>query len=74
VGASSGVMVNVIRAGVTRTSAHQRLGRHDLTDREALIPLGRSADPSEIAEAVLFLVSPLNTYLTGAIVPVAGGE
>ena len=74
VGASSGVMVNVLRAGVTRTLAHKRLGRQDITDREALIPLGRSAEPSEIAEAVLFLVSPLNTYLTGAIVPVAGGE
>ena len=74
VGASSGVMVNVLRAGVTRTLAHKRLGRQDITDREALIPLGRSAEPSEIAEAVLFLVSPLNTYLTGAVVPVAGGE
>lgn len=69
-----GVLVNVIRAGVTRTSAHKRLGRHDLAPREALIPLGRAAEADEIAEAVLFLVSPRNTYITGVILPVAGGE
>jgi len=73
-GASDGILINVVRAGVTRTSAHRRLGRHVLAPREALIPLGRAAEPSEIAEAVLFLVSPQNTYTTGAIIPVAGGE
>ena len=73
-GAYAGVLVNVVRAGVTRTLAHERLGRHDLASREEKIPLGRAAEPSEIAEAVLFLVSPLNTYVTGAILPVAGGE
>jgi 3-oxoacyl-[acyl-carrier protein] reductase len=72
--APEGVLVNVIRAGVIRTEAHQRLGRHDLASREALIPLGRAAEPHEIAEVVLFLVSPLNTYITGVILPVAGGE
>ena len=72
--ANSGVLVNIVRAGVTKTFAHQRIGRDDLSARESLIPLGRAADPSEIAEVVAFLVSPLNTYMTGAIVPVAGGE
>ncbi len=74
VAAPDGVLVNVVRAGVTRTEAHQRLGRHDLASREALIPLGRAAEPDEIANAVLFLISPLNTYITGVILPVAGGE
>ena len=73
-GASDGVLVNVVRAGVVRTRAHNRLGRQDLASREALIPLGRIAEPSEIAEAVLFFVSPHNTYVTGTILPVAGGE
>ena len=72
--ATSGVLVNVVRAGVTKTSAQQRIGRDDLSARESLIPIGRAAEPSEIAEVVAFLVSPLNTYMTGAIVPVAGGE
>jgi len=72
--ATSGVLVNVVRAGVTKTSAQQRIGRDDLSERESLIPIGRAAEPSEIAEVVAFLVSPFNTYMTGAIVPVAGGE
>ena len=72
--APEGVLVNVIRAGVTRTSAHARLGRDDISGREKMIPLRRAAEPSEIANAVLFLVSPLNTFITGTIVPVAGGE
>ena len=73
IGAPDGVLVNVVRAGVTRTSIHSRLGRN-LAEREKKIPLGRAAHPNEIAEAVLFLVSPLNTYVTGAILPAAGGE
>ena len=36
-------------------------------------PLGRTADPSEIAEAIVFLASPQASYLTGATVAVDGG-
>lgn len=71
--APNGVLVNVLRAGVTRTTVHDRLGR-DMSARENLIPLKRAAESSEIANAVLFLVSPANTYITGAIIPVSGGE
>jgi len=71
--APDGILVNAVRAGVTRTSVHQRLGR-DLRAREELIPMKRAAEPSEIARVVLFLVSSMNTYLTGAVIPVAGGE
>jgi 3-oxoacyl-[acyl-carrier protein] reductase len=72
--ASEGILINVVRAGVTRTAAHERLGRTDMASREAMIPLKRAAEPDEIAKVVTFLVSPLNTYMTGCIVPVAGGE
>jgi NAD(P)-dependent dehydrogenase (short-subunit alcohol dehydrogenase family) len=71
--ASYNVLINVLRAGITRTPVHDRLGR-DMEARVGLIPLKRVAEPSEIARVVLFLVSPHNTYLTGAIIPVAGGE
>lgn len=73
-GAARGVLVNAVRVGVTDTSFHTKLGQTDLSSRSKLIPLGRPAQPPEIAEAVLFLASRLNTYTTGAILPVAGGE
>jgi 3-oxoacyl-[acyl-carrier protein] reductase len=40
---------------------------------EALIPLGRFADPAEIATAVTFLASEHAGYITGAVLPVDGG-
>lgn len=72
--ASEGVLVNVLRAGVTRTPALALFNHDKVSSRKDLIPLGRVAEPNEIAEVVLFLVSPLNTYITGAMIPVAGGE
>jgi NAD(P)-dependent dehydrogenase (short-subunit alcohol dehydrogenase family) len=41
---------------------------------QAEIPLGRRATPAEIAETILFLASPANTYLTGQTVLVDGGR
>ena len=37
------------------------------------VPLGRRGEPSEIAEAVAFLVSDAASYMTGQIVFVNGG-
>jgi NAD(P)-dependent dehydrogenase (short-subunit alcohol dehydrogenase family) len=39
----------------------------------AQTPLGRTARPAEIAEAIVFLASPQASYLTGATVLVDGG-
>jgi 3-oxoacyl-[acyl-carrier protein] reductase len=36
-------------------------------------PIGRYADPEELAEVVNFLCSEANTYMSGGIVPVKGG-
>ncbi len=35
--------------------------------------LGRFAQPSEVAEANVWLISDLSSYVTGAIIPVDGG-
>jgi 3-oxoacyl-[acyl-carrier protein] reductase len=40
---------------------------------QALIPVGRFAQPAEIAAAVCFLASEEAGYVTGAILPVDGG-
>jgi 3-oxoacyl-[acyl-carrier protein] reductase len=39
----------------------------------ASIPLGRPAEPSEIAEAIVYLASPAASYITGVVLPVTGG-
>lgn len=38
-----------------------------------LLPIGRVAEPSEIAEVVYFLSQPTSSFMTGALVPVDGG-
>jgi NAD(P)-dependent dehydrogenase (short-subunit alcohol dehydrogenase family) len=39
----------------------------------AAIPLGRSAQPGEVADAAVYLASDLSLYVTGTTLPVAGG-
>ena len=38
-----------------------------------LLPIGRVAQPEEIAEVVYFLSQPTSSFMTGALVPVDGG-
>ncbi|MCM5572307.1 SDR family oxidoreductase [Burkholderiaceae bacterium FT117] len=81
--AARGVRVNAINPGLTRTSrveeglaAESRatgIGRDQLLERAiAKIPMGRMAEPEEIADVALFLASPRAAYVSGAIVPMDG--
>jgi NAD(P)-dependent dehydrogenase (short-subunit alcohol dehydrogenase family) len=46
----------------------------DVTERlNAMTPLGRGAQPSEIAEAVAWLLSDRASYVTGAVLTIDGG-
>lgn len=70
-----GVRVNAVLPGLTDTKFASALtGNPKIMDMMLrMIPLARVAQPGEIAPAVLFLVSPAASYLTGAALPVDGG-
>nr|WP_183424372.1 SDR family oxidoreductase [Luteibacter sp. Sphag1AF] len=83
--AGKGVRVNVINPGLTRTgrveegleAAVRASGRSRdelLAEQVAEIPLGRMAEPGEVAQVALFLASDLASYVTGAVVPMDGGR
>ena len=81
VGAKSGIRVNVICPGqVITPMLAQFFGREPGADVSALakdfvstIPLGRGAQPEEIASVVAFLNSDDASYITGITIPVDGG-
>jgi len=73
--AKDGVRVNAIAPGPTETPMLQSVMTPDELRRfgEAM-PIGRNARPDEIAAAAVFLASDDASYVTGAIVPVDGGQ
>ena len=73
-GAPYHVLVNTVRAGVTDTPMHEKIGRTDMSDRASLIPLKRLALPSEISQAVQFLAGDKSSFVTGSVLTVSGGE
>ncbi|MEM7169927.1 MAG: SDR family oxidoreductase [Pseudomonadota bacterium] len=73
--ASEGIRVNGVAPGIVNTEIHVTSGRPERLDRVAkATPMGRAGEPSEIAEAILWLLSPAASYTTGAILRVAGGR
>jgi NAD(P)-dependent dehydrogenase (short-subunit alcohol dehydrogenase family) len=69
--ALEGVRVNAIRPGVTDTEIHEP-GR--VARITPLLPMKRPAQPDEIAEAILFLLSDAASYVTGAVLNVSGAR
>lgn len=76
------IRVNVIVAGSTATPGSNALAAQTDPDasieefragRIATIPLGRFADPTEIANAAVFLASDLSSFTTGSTVTADGG-
>lgn len=69
-----GVLVNALAPGYVDTDlTRQNNTPEALASLAAAIPLHRMATPQELAEVGLFLVSPVNTYLTGQTIVVDGG-
>jgi NAD(P)-dependent dehydrogenase (short-subunit alcohol dehydrogenase family) len=72
--AGDGIRVNAVAPGIARTEIHSAAGAPDRADRSgAHVPLGRPAEPLEIANAIAWLLGPEATYVSGAILRVAGG-
>jgi NAD(P)-dependent dehydrogenase (short-subunit alcohol dehydrogenase family) len=73
--AAEGIRVNAVAPGHVLTELHAASGDPGRPARLApTIPMGRPGSPQEIAEAVLWLLSPAASYTTGAILAVSGGR
>ena len=73
--AADGIRVNAVAPGWTIT-ALSRGAREDAARNAAIIgrtPMGRWADPSEIADPILFLCSDAARFMTGTVMTVDGG-
>jgi len=80
-----GVRINAINPGATMTDrirealeleAKAKGGTVErvLEEGQARVPLGRYADPKEVASVTLFLASDQAAYVTGAVIPMDGGS
>ncbi len=72
--ASYNIRVNAVGPGMTRTQAWDSLPSEAAERRAQVPPLGRPASPSDIANAVVFLVSSDAAYITGQVLYVDGGS
>ena len=70
---SRGITVNVVAPGIVDTDMIAGLGEKRVEQLRAMVPLGRTSTPDEIAGAVAFLASEDAAYITGAVIPVDGG-
>jgi len=68
------ILVNAVSPGFTMTELTMKvLSKKEFNELKSLVPAQRFAEPSEIAKTVVFLVSDLNTYITGQNIIVDGG-
>lgn len=73
--AAEGIRVNGVRPGIIYTEIHASGGEPGRVARLAPgVPMQRGGQPEEIADAILYLLGPGASYVTGGILDVAGGR
>jgi 3-oxoacyl-[acyl-carrier protein] reductase len=68
------ITVNQVAPGWTVSDRDRELGREDQPRYQQSVPLKRRGDDQELANVVAFLASDLASYITGAYIPVCGGN
>ncbi len=71
--ARQGIRANAICPGLVLTPMVERIGPQFLQMALGMTPLGRGAQPSEVANLVAFLSSDEAGFITGSIIPIDGG-
>ncbi len=73
--AAEGIRVNAVRPGIIDTDIHASGGQPDRAKQVApLVPMQRAGTADEVAQAILWLMSPQASYTTGALLDVSGGR
>lgn len=73
--ATEGIRVNAVSPGLVETGLHAANGEPGRLQRMmGTIPMGRPGLPGEVAEGVLWLLSPAASFTTGAILEIGGGR
>ena len=75
--APDGIRVNCIAPGPIDTPIHAAWA-DDLDEAyrwlKSQVPLGRIGDPDEVAQWIALLLSPVSSFMTGAVIPLDGGQ
>ena len=73
--AAEGIRVNAVRPGIIETDIHASGGEPDRAQRLApQVPMQRPGSAQEVANAIVWLLSPQASYCTGALLDVGGGR
>ncbi len=73
--AAEGIRVNAIRPGIIETDIHASGGQpHRPKEMASSIPMKRTGQAEEVADAIVYLLSSSASYITGAILNVSGGR